>query len=298
MSETVASVRTGVGSGRRTWAAAGVTLVILTAAVTAGLLSSADGGAPVIFVERLSSQIGQVASGSVASLWWVYAFLLGLVAAFNPCGFGLIPAYLGLYLADDKVGESLASRTRRALAVSVSVTAAFTLLFGATGALFSLASSLIAPLLPWVGLGTGVVLVIVGGVVLSGRSLGLQSAQRLANRLGRHAGASDTRGYSAFGLAYGLASLGCTLPLFLALVGTAMASGGPVGVIVAFTLYGVGMATTLGVLTLMTGIVGFATLARLRGVGRFVTGLGAALLLASGAYVVYYWLTAGRFLLV
>ncbi|MDQ3659669.1 MAG: hypothetical protein M3454_01135, partial [Actinomycetota bacterium] len=66
----------------------------------------------------------------------------------------------------------------------------------------------------------------------------------------------------------------------------------------AFGLYGIGMATTLGVLTLLTGIVGFAILGRVRAVGRYVSGLGAALLLASGAYVVYYWLTAGRLLLV
>ena len=65
----------------------------------------------------------------------------------------------------------------------------------------------------------------------------------------------------------------------------------------AFALYGVGMATTLGVLTVAAGVVSFGILARLRVVGRFVSGLGAVLLLASGAYVVYYWLTAGRFLL-
>jgi hypothetical protein len=31
---------------------------------------------------------------------------------------------------------------------------------------------------------------------------------------------------------------------------------------------------------------------------RFVSGFGAVLLLASGAYVAYYWLTAGRLLLI
>ena len=35
----------------------------------------------------------------------------------------------------------------------------------------------------------------------------------------------------------------------------------------------------------------------LRAIGRLVSGLGTVLLLVSGAYVVYYWLTAGRFLL-
>jgi len=51
------------------------------------------------------------------------------------------------------------------------------------------------------------------------------------------------------------------------------------------------------IVTVAAGVVSFGILARLRVVGRFVSGLGAVLLLASGAYVVYYWLTAGRFLL-
>jgi cytochrome c-type biogenesis protein len=296
MSETIAPSSARTEFRRRIWAVA-VTVLVLGVAVTAGLLSSPEGGTPVIFVERISSTISSLTSGAGSSIWWVYAFLLGIVAAFNPCGFALLPAYLGLYLNEGNTGKSFAARTRRSLAVSAVVAVAFTLLFGVTGALFSLASSLIVRLLPWVGLGVGVLLTIAGGMSLGGRSLGLDTAQQVASKVGRDATSSGTRGYAAFGLAYGLASLGCALPLFLALLGTAVAGGGAGSAVVAFALYGVGMATTLGVLTLAAGIVNFGILARLRGVGRFVSGLGALLLLASGAYVVYYWLTAGRFLL-
>jgi cytochrome c-type biogenesis protein len=296
MSETIAPSGARTASRRRIWAVA-VTVLVLGVAVTAGLLSSPEGGTPVIFVERTSSAISSLTSGAGSSVWWVYAFLLGIVAAFNPCGFALLPAYLGLYLNEGNTGKSFAARTRRSLAVSAVVAVSFTLLFGVTGALFSLASSLIVRLLPWVGLGVGVLLIIAGGMSLGGRSLGLVTAQQVASKVGRDATSPGTRGYAAFGLAYGLASLGCALPLFLALLGTAVAGGGTWSAVVAFALYGVGMATTLGVLTLVAGIVSFGILARLQGVGRFVSGLGAVLLLASGAYVVYYWLTAGRFLL-
>jgi len=296
MSETIAPSGARTESRRPIWAAA-VTMLVLSVAVTAGLLSSPEGGTPVIFVERISSAISSLTSGAGSSVWWVYAFLLGIVAAFNPCGFALLPAYLGLYLNEGNTGKSFAARIRRSLAVSAVVAVAFTLLFGVTGALFSLASSLIVRLLPWVGLGVGVLLIIAGGMSLGGRSLSVDTAQQVASKVGRDATSSGTRGYAAFGLAYGLASLGCALPLFLALLGTAVAGGGTWSAVVAFALYGVGMATTLGVLTVAAGVVSFGILARLRVVGRFVSGLGAVLLLASGAYVVYYWLTAGRFLL-
>jgi hypothetical protein len=57
------------------------------------------------------------------------------------------------------------------------------------------------------------------------------------------------------------------------------------------------MAAVLGVLTIAAGMVSFGALTRVRSMTRFVSGMGAALLLISGAYVTYYWLSAGRLLL-
>lgn len=218
----------------------------------------------------------------------------------NPCGFALLPAYLGLYL-NDGTTRSGAARVRRAVAVGASVAGAFAVVFGVASALFSIGyaavSSLLAGLLPWLGLGVGVLLVVAGGVALSDRPVRFDPPQRMAGRLGREAGNSGIRGYVAFGLGYGLASLGCTLPLFIALMGTATAAGGRGSAVGAFALYGAGMATTLGVLALVAGLAGVGIVRRGRAMARLVPGIGAALLFVSGAYVVYYWLTAGRLLL-
>src|SRR6266545_7930005 len=133
MSQTIAPSGARTESRRRIWVGA-VTVLVLGVAVTAGLLSSPEGGIPVIFVERISSAISSLTSGAGSSVWWVYAFLLGVVAAFNPCGFALLPAYLAFYLNDETIGESLAARTRRSLTVSLAVAGAFTVLFGVIGA--------------------------------------------------------------------------------------------------------------------------------------------------------------------
>src|SRR6266545_2477712 len=284
MTRSLAPVSAARASRTRIVVATLSTLLILALAVTAGLLASPDGGTPVIFVDRISSAISDLATGAGSGAWWVYAFLLGVVAAFNPCGFALLPAYLGLYLNDEKT------------AVSLAVAAAFTALFGAVGAVFSLGSWFIVRSLPWVGLGVGVLLIVVGGVFLGGGAIRSSVPERMASKLGPTARRARIRGYAAFGLAYGLASLGCALPLFLALLGIAVAAGGPWNALVAFALYGVGMAAVLGSLSLAAGLVSFRVLAGARGVGRFVSGPAAVLLLASGAYVVYYWLTTGRLL--
>jgi cytochrome c biogenesis protein CcdA len=274
-----------------------VTALVLAVAVIAALTSPTTGGSPVIFVERISSSISNAAS-PMGEAWWVYAFALGAVAAFNPCGFALVPAYLGLYLRDDVTRSGLGGRLSRSVAVAVVVGASFTVLFGMVGAVFEIGSAFIVRSLPWIGLAVGVVLIVIGGLVLSGRHIGTAAPQRVAARIGKGAGTSGLRGYAAFGLAYGAASLGCTLPLFLALMGTAAATSRLYGAtVLAFVLYGAGMATSLAVLTLVAGLVSFGILEHARSFVRIVTPLSAGLLLLSGAYVVYYWLTAGRLLL-
>jgi cytochrome c-type biogenesis protein len=283
-------------SSRRTVVAATVTVLVLAVAVVAGLTSPTTGGTPVIFVERISSAISNAASHA-GGVWWVYAFALGAVAAFNPCGFALVPAYLGLYLRDDVARSNLGARLSRSIAVAVVVGASFTALFGAVGAVFSLGSAFIVRSLPWIGLGVGVVLVLIGGLILSGVPIASSLPQRLVTRVGKRAGTQGVRGYAAFGIAYGAASLGCTLPLFLALMGTATAASGRLSAPIAFVLYGAGMATTLGVFTIVAGVASLGILHRVRGFVRITSSLSAGLLLLSGAYVVYYWLTAGRLLL-
>lgn len=282
---------------RRTVIAAAVTLLVLGMAVIAGLASPTTGGTPVLFVERISSAISNTVS-SAGEVWWAYALALGAVAAFNPCGFALVPAYLGLYLRDGVTGSRIATRLSRSIAIAATVGATFTLLFGVAGAVFEIASAPIVGALPWIGLGVGVVLILTGGLVLSGRHIATSLPQRLGDRIGRGAGGSGMRGYAAFGLAYGAASLGCTLPLFLALMGTATATSRLFGApVLAFALYGAGMAATLGILTIIAGVVSVGIFHRVRGFVRIVSPLSAGLLLLSGAYVVYYWLTAGRLLL-
>jgi cytochrome c biogenesis protein CcdA len=223
----VGSVAVERSSRRRIVVAVAVTAITLSVAVVAGLASPTTGGTPVIVVARISSWTADLAS-RLGSVWWLYAFLLGAVAAFNPCGFALLSAYLGLYLNDGRIPSGLGERMRRSVSVAVVVGVTFTAAFGAAGAVFSFASAPIVRALPWIGLAVGIALVLIGGVSLSGRHLVSSLPQRLTVRVGKAAGASSTRGYAAFGLAYAGASLGCTLPLFLALMGTAITSGGPV----------------------------------------------------------------------
>ena len=61
-----------------------------------------------------------------------FALLAGIVAAFNPCGFALLPVYLSLFLATGDGAEGRGG-VLRALGVAAAVTAGFVVVFGAAG---------------------------------------------------------------------------------------------------------------------------------------------------------------------
>lgn len=278
---------------RRTWLGIAAAAGALFLAALAAFILAPDGHF-AIGVESASSAASALAQRPSQSLPRIYALFAGMVAAFNPCGFALLPAYLGLYLQDDRGRRrSIATTISTPLKVSLSVTAAFVAVFGLVGLAVGVAGTAISSVLPLVGFIIGVVLIVVGGAVLSGWSLDTASTTKLADRLGPAAGRTTMSGYFAYGIAYALASLGCTFPVFLTVLGLAPLAGGLLGGLLQFLLYGIGMAVVLAVLTIAAALFKTELLRRLRGVGRIIEPAGAILLLLVGAYVVYYWVTLG-----
>ena len=283
-------------SPAKTWLAAGLTAAVLGLAVAAGVLATSVASGPLIFIETVSARISGVllSLGTKAPLG--YAFVAGMVASVNPCGFVLLPAYLGLYLGDDRGSPGGRRAIGRAIVVSATVTASFVLLFGVTGIIATLAASAVTSALPWIGAAVGAGLILLGGVLASGRELDMPLGPRAAHHLKAAARARSVGGYAAYGLAYGLASLGCTLPVFLGVVGTSLQLHGTADAVAQFVLFGIGMGAVLASLTILTAWFGEGLVTRVRALARHVGWASAVLLWAAGAYVVYYWLIAIRLL--
>jgi len=278
----------------RAWLAAGVSALVLVLAVAGAVRATPADLGPLIFMESLSARVSGVflSLGTKAPLG--YAFVAGMVASVNPCGFVLLPAFLGYYLGDDPGTRRARGRMGRALAVSGTVTASFALLFGLAGIVAGLAASAVTSVLPWIGTAIGVGLIGLAGVLASGQEVTVAAGPRVAQRLKRATRNRGLGGYAAYGTAYGLASLGCTLPVFLGVVGTSLQLHGLAAAIGQFVLFGIGMGAVLAVLTLATAWFGDGLIGRARILGRYVGWASAVLLWLAGAYIVYYWLTAIR----
>ena len=281
--------------------------VLVPAAVAAVSLTTAFIGALVLgrsdgidgvnrFVETLSGDSGNLLRG-LAPLGFAYA--AGMVSAVNPCGFVMLPAYLGLYLGvNDKDAAAVHPVVHifRALKVGGSVTLGFVVLFGAAGLLMSVgARAAVVDILPYLGLVIGIALALTGSWMVGGGKLYSGFAAQAASRIG-DPGQVNAKGYFLFGLSYGIASLSCTLPIFLSVIGTSFAVSEIGASLGQFILYAVGMGTVILALTLGMAFFKGAMLGTLRKALPYVQPIGSWLMVVAGSYIVFYWLTIGDLL--
>ncbi len=242
-------------------------------------------------MSELQELVAQWLTSLSALLPFGFAFGAGIVAAVNPCGFAMLPAYLSLYLGNGEAGfekRSSAARVLRALLIGGAVSLGFVLLFGVAGVVVAAGGSAILGAMPWVGMVIGAALVLMGLWMLAGRTLYAGVFERFAGRIGDPR-AMSARGFFLFGLAYGLASLSCTLPVFLLVMGGSLAAGSFASGAGQFASYGLGMTSVLLVLTLALALFKGGVISRVRGMVPYVQPISAALLVLAGAYIIFYW---------
>ncbi|MFL5927120.1 MAG: cytochrome c biogenesis CcdA family protein [Gaiellaceae bacterium] len=209
------------------------------------------------------------------------ALVAGGLAVVNPCGFPLLPAFLSFYLgADEERLPPAPSRVLQGLLVGGLVALGFVGLFALVGLPVSFGVGLVARALPWAGLATGALLALAGLATLAGRRLAPPFHLHVAVRRERRAGAM-----LLFGVGYGAASLGCTLPLFLTLIA---AASGP-DKVTAFVAYAAGTTVVLMALAVLVALAREGVVRALRPALPYLSMLSGELLVVAGGYLFYYW---------
>jgi cytochrome c-type biogenesis protein len=293
------SKRSTNGSRRVKWSVLGPLTALagtLGLAVIGAAITGSEVGLVVGSVEGVSASSGNFLDRASTLFPLGFAFSAGMVSSVNPCGFAMLPAYLGLYLGDsNNAGDErgLPSRLQRAVVVGSTVTAGFVVMFAIVGIPIGLGARSIVGLFPWIGLAIGVLLTLVGTYILSGGNMYNNVAMRLSSRMG-NVNNNSVRGYFTFGVGYGTASLSCTLPIFLAVIGGTFTSETFLDSLLQFVLYGFGMGTVILMLTLGMAVARGAIVGGLRNVLPYVGTISALMLLVSGAFIIYYWLTIGE----
>lgn len=211
------------------------------------------------------------------------ALTAGMLAAANPCGFAMLPAYLSVLVGDAEETESRVGGVLRALSSTAAMTVGFVVVFGTFGLAMAPAASWLQPRLPWLTLALGVVLVILGGWVAAGRPLPAVRGGARAPKL-----TGSVTSMVLFGVAYALASLSCTIAPFLAIVVSSLRAGSTVEGLVLFVAYAVGMGLVVGVTALAVALVRTSLIRGLRRAATAISRASGVLLALAGAYVAYY----------
>ena len=214
-------------------------------------------------------------------------FVSGMLAAVNPCGFVLLPTYLMYFLGLQ--GEQSATLTqretlRRALKVSGSVSLGFMAVFVVAATVANFFTSWLTENAKYATGFFGVALLVLGGAMLFGYKLPFMNPQRLQ-------GEKDQTFVSMFvyGVAYAVASLGCTIGFFISAVFATSQRSGVLDGVRNGVAYAVGMAVLVGGLTVALAFANTGLLRVLRSGLQYMDRIAAAFVLLSGVYLLWYF---------
>jgi cytochrome c-type biogenesis protein len=204
------------------------------------------------------------------------AFTAGALAFLSPCSLPMLPVYIAYYLDRGEQGENIL----KGFLVPVSMISGFLLVYLILGVALSFT---IAEVMRWLWVTEpviGVVMVVLG-VIVGGTSL--------LDRLPQISLVSNASNLStlAFGVAYAVASLGCSFPVFMLVVFQGATVNGPLETLSLLSVYGAGAATLVLIFTLGLILVKGLIYERIAAALRHMKMINAAVLIAAGLYMIY-----------
>ena len=211
----------------------------------------------------------------------LYAFSLGLVAAVNPCGLPMLPAYLALFTGASRGPQG--ARIARSLLAGAGVSGGFVIVFGILGLIVESGVQIAAGWLPWVMIVVAFGMTVAGLFTIVGRGPSLRlPTPRI--RPGR-----SVLAMVGYGAVYAIGSLSCSLPLFLAAVGSSFTRHGAWAGLETYLAYTLGMGLFVTAAAVVTTTAGAGAMRRVTAASRVLPVISGFVLTASGAYLLYYW---------
>ena len=217
-----------------------------------------------------------------------FAFGVGMVALLNPCGFGLLPAYLGFFLGQNDESPSRWISLNRAQGVGLAMTLGMLVVFGFFGLILGGLQSAIASRLPYFNIALGIGLFVLGVAMLRGFQLTLKIP-----KMQKGGSSGSFVSMFLFGMSYATASLTCTLGLFITAVNSSNFAGGPgsggfTSSLGALVSYGLGMGLLATMITLFVAFGKRGLVSKFQSVLPKINFVSAILLLIVGPYSIGY----------
>lgn len=210
-------------------------------------------------------------------------FAAGMFAVVNPCGFAMLPAYLSFFLGLDDPTRDSRGAVVRGVKVALAVSAGFVIVFGLIGAVLQVFAVQYQEYLPYVTAVMGAGLVVLGVAMLAG----YQPTFALPH-LEKGGQSRELRSMVLFGVSYAIASLSCTLPIFLLQVANSFSTDGFAEGMATYVAFAAGMASLLVALTVSLSLARRGLVTTLRRFLPYVIRASGGLLVVAGAYLAYW----------
>jgi cytochrome c biogenesis protein CcdA len=152
------------------------------------------------------------------------------------------------------------------------------------GAIASLVGSVINPFIPYLELIAGI------STILFGISIFFEIDFSPLNLLFKAPKNRGVVGIFLYGVIYGLATLGCSAPLFFSILFLAIASG-PVTGFITFLVYAIGMSVPLILTTVLVVMAKKSILKKIVTMTSKLQKMSGIVLIIIGIYLLYYYYT-------
>ena len=210
----------------------------------------------------------------------------GLIAAFNPCGFAMLPAYLSFFLGQDQENETDGYQNfLTGLKVSLTLSAGFIFVFGILGILTNsiISESFIERQAGYLTLAIGIVLILLGLVMIRGLQPTLKIPGFQITNINR-----QLPSIFLFGVSYAVVSVGCSAPIFFITVGSSFSRDGIIDGLAVFITYALGMSIVVILLTLSLAMARTVIAKNMRRILPYLSLLSGILLTGAGFFLAAY----------
>jgi cytochrome c biogenesis protein CcdA/peroxiredoxin len=202
-------------------------------------------------------------------------FVAGMLALLSPCGFPMLPGYISYYMG---------SRTsfKRTVTGGVACSLGLVTVFSVIGIGVALVGSVITQYIPLLELVAGSLAIIMGISLLTEIKFpSIFTITRAPNQKG-------LLGIFLYGIAYGLATLGCSAPIFFSTLFYAITAGGLIAGIVTFLVYAAGMGLPIILTTILLAKTKDYLLNRIIRAMPWFQKISSLLLIVIGIYLIMY----------
>jgi len=219
---------------------------------------------------------------------FAYSFILGVMAAVNPCGFVLLPTYLVYYLGTElnREGENKTTTLRRGLSVGIAVSSGFIGLFLVVGIISRAFTTVIRDNAKYAALVIGIGLIAMGIAMLVGWKLPIAQPDVSVQRK------RTTWNMFLFGIVYAIASIGCTIGLLISVILGSINRHGFVSGVISIVLYGLGMGLLVTSLTVALAFARVGLVSTIKKSFKWFDKVSAVFVVLTGLYLSWYWLGA------